>query len=358
MIKSYSPTINKYLYNEIDSLKNKKSIELCNNIFDINIGDDDNIICVNYKNKKALNILLNTLKNHKINNPKDLILPNQIYSNCWFNTMFTAFFFSDKGRKFFKYFRYLMITGKKIKNDRLINIENEEIKKILFILNIYIEASLNQRKNNTYKVKKNHTKTRKNNLYNKMNSLLKIKKLETNFFIKEMYNLIKNTNKNISIPNIQDSGNPIEYYKTIINFLDDSNIYIKEYNIEKKINIENKFSNLYSNPHLIIINDFESGTIFKEEYKINDAIYKLDSIIITNKDHFDENKSSHFVNVLTINNKQYKFDGSSLKKMSRFNWKSKINKNIDWSFIEDKKYESLFYNFTKGYKIMFYYRVN
>ena len=79
-----------------------------------------------------------------------------------------------------------MITGKKIKNNKLINIENDEIKKILFILNIYIEASLNQRKNNTYKVKKSYTKTRKNNLYNKMHSLLKIKKLETNFFIKEM----------------------------------------------------------------------------------------------------------------------------------------------------------------------------
>tara|TARA_Y100000992_G_scaffold128613_1_gene84640 strand:- start:17925 stop:19001 length:1077 start_codon:yes stop_codon:yes gene_type:complete len=358
MIKSYSPTINKHLYNEINSLKYKKSIELCNSIFDINIGDNDNIICVNYKNKKAVNILLNSLKNNYLNNTRDLILPNQIYSNCWFNTMFTSFFFSDKGRKFFKYFRYLMITGKKIKDNKLIDIDNEEIKKLLFILNIYIEASLNQKKNNTYKIKKRIKKTRKRILYNKIHNLLKIKNLQTNFFIKEMYNLIKNNNKNISLPNIKDAGNPIEYYKTIINFLDDSNIYIKEYYIEGKINIENNFKKLNENPHIVIINDFESGTIFKQEYKINDSIYKLDSIILTNKDHFDKNKSSHFVNVLTINNKEYKFDGSSLKKISRFNWKSKINENIDWNFIDNKKYESLFYNFTKGYKIMFYYRIN
>ena len=212
-----------------------------------------------------------------------------------------------------------MITGKKIKDNKLIDIDNEEIKKLLFILNIYIEASLNQKKNNTYKIKKRIKKTRKRILYNKINNLLKIKNLQTNFFIKEIYNLIKNNNKNISLPNIKDAGNPIEYYKTIINFLDDSNIYIKEYYIEGKINIENNFKKLNENPHIVIINDFESGTIFKQEYKINDSIYKLDSIILTNKDHFDKNKSSHFVNVLTINNKEYKFDGSSLKKISRFN---------------------------------------
>ena len=93
-------------------------------------------------------------------------------------------------------------------------------------------------------------------------------------------------------------------------------------------------------------------------YNINNIKYKLDSIIITNKDHFNKNSNSHFVSVLTINNKEYKFDGSSLKKLSSFKWKNKINKNIDWGFIEDPIYYPHKYNFTKGYKILFYYRIN
>ena len=33
-----------------------------------------------------------------------------------------------------------------------------------------------------------------------------------------------------------------------------------------------------------------------------------------------------------------------------------INTNKDWMFKENPKYEPERYNFTKGYKIMFYYR--
>ena len=82
----------------------------------------------------------------------------------------------------------------------------------------------------------------------------------------------------------------------------------------------------------------------------------LDSIIITNKDHFDPKANSHFVSVLTINKKSYKYDGSSTSKLEPFNWKKLINSNKNWSFKENPRYEPELYNFTKGYKIMFYYR--
>jgi hypothetical protein len=62
------------------------------------------------------------------------------------------------------------------------------------------------------------------------------------------------------------------------------------------------------------------------------------------------------VSVLTCNNEEYKYDGSSYSKFERFNWKKMINTNKDWSFKENPKYEPELYNFTKGYKIMFYYR--
>ena len=87
-----------------------------------------------------------------------------------------------------------------------------------------------------------------------------------------------------------------------------------------------------------------------------DYNYVLDSIILTNKDHFNPDANSHFVSVLTCNNEEYKFDGSSYSKFEKFKWKKMINTNKDWMFKENPKYEPERYNFTKGYKIMFYYR--
>ena len=40
----------------------------------------------------------------------------------------------------------------------------------------------------------------------------------------------------------------------------------------------------------------------------------------------------------------------------KFKWKNLINKNKDWTFIENQKYYPEKYNFTKGYKMLFYYR--
>ena len=111
-LPSYSPTINKNIYDNIFS-----------------ISDTDTI-----SNKYDKNLLLNLLKIKKINDPKKLLVPTQILSNCWFNTMFINLFYSDKGRKFFKYFRYLMITGKKIDSNKKIMI-SKKLKTVLFILN-------------------------------------------------------------------------------------------------------------------------------------------------------------------------------------------------------------------------------
>ena len=114
-------------------------------------------------------------------------------------------------------------------------------------------------------------------------------------------------------------------------------------------------------PDIVILEDFQSGTKFNNIIKLTDRQnntynFVLDSIIITNKDHFDPDANSHFVSVLTVNKEEYKFDGSSLSKLTRFEWKKLINENKDWMFKEDPKYEPERYNFTKGYKIMFYYR--
>uniref|UniRef100_A0A6C0DZZ3 USP domain-containing protein n=1 Tax=viral metagenome TaxID=1070528 RepID=A0A6C0DZZ3_9ZZZZ len=359
--KSFSPLINKKLL--IHSLKTLEvqSIKLCDSLLKVNIKIKDKYVCKNYNDNEVKKILLHNLRASKHLDVSRFIPPIQLLSNCWFNTMYVAFFFSDKGRKFFRFFRELMIVGKKLDNSPL----PKTIAKLFFILNLFIEASYNQ-------TSKSHT------FYNKINSLSN--KLNTNFFIFHIYKIIKkdpssinpnillsNSNKIYDIPNINDAGNPLNYYEEILNYLNYNILKLMKHKlVSKKIIanvIQESFNSLSSAtiPDIIIIEDFESGTLFETNYNLLDTNnksynYILDSIILTNKDHFDPKANSHFVSVLTINKKSYKYDGSSTSKLEPFNWTKLINSNKDWSFKEKSIYEEELYNFTKGYKIMFYYR--
>ena len=355
--RSYSPSINNKLL--VRSLKTlpQMSIKLCDSLLHININNS----CLAYNDKKVQFTLLHNLKASKHLDVTRFIPPVQFLSNCWFNTMFVTFFFSDKGRKFFRFFRELMITGKKIDSTLI----PEKFAKIFFILNLFIEASYNQ-------------SSKSNILFDKINSLTD--KLNTNYFVYHIYAiinkpansinpdlLINNSNKIYDIPNIEDPGNPLTYYETILNYLKYNTLKLFKHALTKTVAIDevlqSKFLVTYTNviPDIIILEDFKSGTTFNNSITLRSAQsnsynYVLDSIIITNKDHFDPEANSHFVSVLTVNGLEYKFDGSSLSKLSRFDWKKMINVDKDWEFEEDPKYEPEYYNFTKGYKIMFYYR--
>ena len=346
-LKSFSPYINKKI--DVTSLKTRKikTINVCDNLLKIDIGESSNQKCLDYNNKNVIKFLLKNLEASKHLDVSKLIPPKQIHSNCWFNTMFVTFFFSDKGRKYFRFFRNLMITGKKYDKTA---IEDIELRKLFFMLNIFIEASYNQSSNNS-----------KHNLINKINNITN--GLNTNFFIKKIYDRINNKISR-SLPNIDDAGNPLEYYKRIFKYLNYNVLNILNLNIFYK-NSEKELYKLidknFNNNEIIIIEDHNSESFYNKKYKFerNNNIYnyELDSIILTNKDHYDENANSHFVSVLTINKKEYKFDGSSYSKLTRFNWKNMINKNIDWKFRENPNYYPELYNFTKGYKLLFYYRV-
>lgn len=360
-IRSFSPLINKKL--KIHSLKTLQptSLTLCDNLLSLKINKNNTNSCKPYNNIKVQGLLLNNLKSSKHLNANKFIAPLQLMSNCWFNTMFVTFFFSDKGRKFFRFFRELMIVGKKADLTPI----PSSIAKLFFILNLFIEASYNQT-------------SKSGALFDKINSLTN--KLNTNYFIYHIYQiinnktnsikpeiLINNNNKLYDIPNIKDAGNPLSYYESILNYLNYDTLKLLKQNFTSKVNIEEIIQNKFiiiSNkniPDIIIFEDFESKSSFKKSYnfidnKKNNYSYVLDAIILTNKDHFDPNANSHFVSVLTINKKEYKFDGSSLSKLTKFKWKNMINNNKDWEFKENPKYEPEKYNFTKGYKIMFYYR--
>jgi hypothetical protein len=103
MIQSYSPSINEKLI----TLKSAERQPLINcnidNAFlnkeplEISINDK----CYPYHSRVAKDFLLKNLAANKHINPKQIITPIQSQSNCWFNTMFTTLFVSDKCRKFF-----------------------------------------------------------------------------------------------------------------------------------------------------------------------------------------------------------------------------------------------------------------
>ena len=351
--KSYSPNINRKLdVKKLKTLKNQ-TVNLCNNLLQINIGTISKPRCLNFNNVLVKKFLLKNLMGSKHLDPSKFIAPKQIYSNCWFNTMFVTFFFSDKGRKFFRFFRNLMITGRRVDKSRL---EDQELRKLLFIFNLYIEASYNQ---DSTKLVKN-----KVNLHEQVKILTS--NLDTNFLIKRIYNRIKKLSPHYSLPNLDEAGNPLEFYKVIMSYLKYD--ILKILTIDVDINLKKKYSTIEDmlklfftkEQDIIIFEDHESKIDFKMEYELEldskKYKYKLDSIILTNKDHYKPKENSHFVSVLTINKQYYKFDGSSYSKLSKFDWTKILNKNVDWTFIENPAYYPEKYNFKYGYKILFYYR--
>tara|TARA_B100000242_G_scaffold176853_1_gene126836 strand:- start:100 stop:1272 length:1173 start_codon:yes stop_codon:yes gene_type:complete len=345
--RSFSPSINKRL--SVKSLKSLQpnKISFCKDLLKLRINKTKK--CLNYKDKKVKKFLLHNLKATKQLDPKLFIAPKQLLGNCWFNTMFVTFFFSDKGRKFFRFFREYMIKGEKIDKTK---INDEKLAKMFFILNLYIEASYNQTSTNQNK---------KNILYNQL--LPYLDNLHTNYFIKEIHDTINHKIYN-KVPDLNEAGNPIQFYKTIMSYLNYDILKLMEINIQYKENIKyylkQKFLNYYKIPDIIILNDFESKSFYDKYYNLYQNgikyTYKLDAIIITNKGHFKPKANSHFVSLLTINNEEYKFDGDSYSRLTNFKWKQLINKNKDWYFNENPNYYPEKYNFQYGYKMLFYYR--
>jgi len=396
-MKSFSPSINNKL--DVKSMASfskmqKQSIKLCDNLLKINVEGE----CLDYQDPNLQKILLNRLKYSKNLVPTTFRTPKQLYGNCWFNTMFVTFFFSDKGKKFFRFFREMMIKGTKIDGTP---IEDEELRKMFFVLNLFIEASFNQNYDKTYKkgtkrtkgIKRTIKRTIKRRLKKRIKGIKKTKvikiidtkdsshmqlydtlnlltnKLGTNYFIKIIHDRINHSVYNI-IPDINESGNPISFYKTLMSSINYNLLKFKQINIDEKSNIQkilnDKFAYGDNNikqviPDIIILEDHESKSIYETKYVVSNGskqyTYVLDSIIITNKSFFKSRADSHFVSLLTVNKELYKFDGSSYSKLSKFNWKPLINTNKDWTFKENPDFYAMKYNFTFGYKMMFYYRV-
>lgn len=344
--KSYAPSINK-----LKSLKSIDNTSIQNLLNCKNKTIKIKKKCYKWNSNKVKKMLIKNLLNKKRNskniNTDIIIAPKQYKSNCWFNVFFMIFFVSDRGRKFYRFFRKAMIEGKiyvKSQNNKFIkkNI-SKNLKYPFFLLNYYIEMSLQGKITNIDK------------------------KFNTNNIIKKIYNTIKKNKKNINnflnnnIYNVNDAGNPLSYYNSIFNYLLEDN-YINPINSVtftnpniNNINFIFEKNNIYGNlkhyPKIIFIQYYNHSNLLKKtHFKIHNIKYKLDSIVLRSTNN------EHFSSYITCNKKDFGFDGGANKPLQKFEWKKKINENNDFNFkgLPNK----IKFNFNNGYCIYLYYRIN
>ena len=342
---SYSPTVNKELV-MLQSIQ-RENVHNCNNekAFELKeplqIGIPGKFFgkkCFQYYEPKAITYLLKNLSANKHVNPDKIVPPVQMQSNCWFNTMFVTLFVSDKGRKFFHFFRQLMIEGVQSNGE----IIPQKLRNGFALLNYAIEACL----------------TGNNYAYI----------LDTNSIIRNIYDSIPESYKEKLpyIKNVDEAGNPMRYYGSIIHYLHNKSlqfIFIKDTNEKWKDMIITDIEKQEHLPHFIILEIYDgdnktsgkSGTTTNKprSFLIKGAKYSLDSCVIR------DTTQQHFCATLTCESKEMSYDGMSFHRLVPLEWKKYINSDFSWGFegSNDSDETPLKWNFTHGYQMLIYYRV-
>jgi hypothetical protein len=332
---SYSPTINKQLVT-LESI-NRSDLMNCNTEEAFRLKEPLQIgikgKCYYYYSSEAKKFLLRNLAANKHIDSTKIIPPIQSHSNCWFNSMFVTFFVSDKGRKFFHFLRQLMIEGKQ-QNGTVIP---EKLRNAFALLNFGIDACLT---GNEFAYK-----------------------LNTNSIIHLLYKGIPDSYKTKYpyIVDIDQAGNPLLYYISIINYLNNNSIqilFIRDANSQWKDAVTDAVIKMSHLPHIIVLEVYdEMASEFNKKpilFSVKDAKYQIDSAVVR-----DVSKQ-HFCSTITCEGKEMGYDGASFHRLVPLTWKNKMNTNIDWEFEGTNDYDGtlLKWNFTKCYQLLMYYRVN
>jgi hypothetical protein len=342
---SYAPSINERLV----SLKSmaRSPVQECNTVAAFQLKEPLKIqvrgrffgkTCVAYNTNEAKAFLLRNLAANKHVDPSKVVPPLQIQSNCWFNAMFVTLFVSDKGRKFFHYFRQLMIEGKQT-NGAIIP---PGLANAFALLNFAIESALNGTK---YAYE-----------------------LNTNSIIMQIYNSIPDK-KSHYLVGVDEASNPFRYYDSIINYLDNHSLKIlylqdvRSGDWKERIKGEiKKRKNVL--PHVIIMEIFDegvqnagpSGKIKNKQtsFKMGDAEYVLDSCVVRDM------QQQHFCAMVTLEKNEMAYDGMSFHRLVPMQWKKKINSPTKWSFQGSNNLDGtpLKWSFLHGYQMLIYYRLH
>ena len=333
---SYSPTINK----ELVTLKSIERVDLmeCNSDKAFKLKDPLQIgipktgKCEYYYTPEAKKFLLYNLAANKHINPKKIIPPIQSQSNCWFNAIFVTFFVSDKGRKFFHFLRQLMIEGKQQDG----TVIPSSLRDAFALLNFGVDACLT---GNEFAYR-----------------------LNTNSIIHLIYKSIPNSYK-IQYPYIVDidkAGNPLLYYTSIINYLNNTSIqllFMRDSKSNWKDIAIGSIIKTQHLPHIIVLEiyDEDADKINKKPtiFSVKDAKYQIDSAVVR------DISKQHFCCTITCEDKEMGYDGMSFHRLVPLSWKNKLNNNIDWEFQGTTDYDgkALKWNFMKSYQLLIYYRI-
>lgn len=334
--KSYAPSINKKLtsirsqkYNDIFGCGAESELGKTRAFNKLMIKSKGK--CVSASSEEGREILLKNFKSEKNIRCSSIIAPMQSHSNCWFNTMFMCLFVSDKGRKFMRFFREMMIKGVTSSGKK---ITPPELSEAMILFNASIDACYN-RGNNSKNI-----------------GLA----LNTNNIITSIYASIAGDLEGIK--DIDQFGNPYKFYRDLMMYLGSE----KEVRVEKlddKSDVDNFLSmagSSASDPDLVIItlSDFGGSELahpediktIKPDVMFNGHKYKLDSAICR------DISKNHFCCAITCSNKPMLFDGSAFSRLVSRNWKNWINKDYEWSTGDT----NLQWNFKRGYSMLFYYR--
>ncbi len=336
---SYSPTIN----NELVTLKSipRKELLDCNIESAFNLkeplqigiqGHFQDKKCFYYYTPEAKKFLLKNLAADKHIDPSKIIPPIQSQSNCWFNAMFVTFFVSDKGRKFFHFLRQLMIEGKQKDGSAI----PDKLRDAFALLNFGVDACLT---GNEYAYK-----------------------LNTNSIIHLLFKGIPESYKQKYpyIVDIDEAGNPLLYYISIINYLNNSSVqmlFIRDANSKWKDKVVESVQKMSHLPHIIVLEVYDemAGEFNKKpiSFTVDDAKYQIDSAVVR------DISKQHFCATITCEGKQMGYDGMSFHRLVPLEWKNKMNSNIDWKFEGTNDYDGtpLQWNFTKSYQLLMYYRI-
>jgi len=342
--ESFSPTVNQII-SSLKSISPHKELgfAMCQEDQLYIKKDTHKGRCYGLKSKIAQTYMIDNLLSKKPVDCNAIIAPKQLQGNCWFNAFFMVHFISDKGRKFFRYLRLAMITGKLPNGTQI----SSELRMPLLIMNKYIEASLLGVPPDA----------------DPRISLATL--MDTNKIIRKIArNLGKEKRMELSIVKTNEAANPFDFYNGLITYLKSNSLVFTKLVVRgsnSKQRLVSDIQNLLNNERNALdffvlerwsedfhIKNWSIPNKFKINHKGEEHTYILDSAILR------DTQKEHFSAYITCNGKPFGFDGESFARITPFDWKKKMNKDTQWRFAD--KYKTYF-NFQKGYYMLFYYRV-